>query len=111
MKGCIIENGTVTNILEFESVEDMGAFGAVDLGKYAEIGHAVVDGVCQEATDAENTLKESSMRDERNRLLSETDRYGLSDMTMTSEMSAYRQALRDLPQQAGVPDVELPVKP
>lgn len=111
MKGCIIENGTVTNILEFESVDDMGAFGAVALGEYAEIGYAVVNGVCQEAVDAENAIKSSGMRDERNRLLSETDRYGLSDMTMTAEMSAYRQALRDLPQQAGFPDVEFPVKP
>jgi len=38
--------------------------------------------------------KVRSIRDEK---LEETDVYGLSDRTMTPEMIAYRQALRDLP--------------
>jgi len=37
------------------------------------------------------------LRDARNRLLAETDFYALSDVTMSSEMATYRQALRDLP--------------
>ena len=37
------------------------------------------------------------LRNNRNRLLEQTDFYSLSDVTMSDEMKAYRQALRDLP--------------
>ena len=37
------------------------------------------------------------LRSKRNRLLAETDFYGNSDVTMSSDMTTYRQALRDLP--------------
>jgi|TARA_R100001460_G_scaffold55220_2_gene94562 hypothetical protein len=37
-----------------------------------------------------------NLRDKRNRLLSETDFYALSDVTMSSEMQTYRQDLRDI---------------
>ena len=37
------------------------------------------------------------VRRERNRLLAETDYLALADVTLTDEMRAYRQALRDLP--------------
>ena len=56
----------------------------------------------------------SSNRAKRDELLLETDRYGLSDMTMTAEMTTYRQALRDLPTHANWPslgDDAWPVKP
>jgi len=36
------------------------------------------------------------LRIHRNKLLSETDHFALSDVTMSSEMTTYRQALRDL---------------
>jgi len=39
----------------------------------------------------------SALRQKRNNLLKETDHYGLSDVTMSSEMQTYRQDLRDLP--------------
>ena len=39
----------------------------------------------------------SELRSKRNRLLAETDFYGNSDVTMSSDMTTYRQALRDLP--------------
>jgi len=38
-----------------------------------------------------------ALRTERNRLLSETDWTASTDVTMTNEMTSYRQALRDLP--------------
>ena len=38
----------------------------------------------------------SSLRQKRNSLLSATDYLALSDNTMTEEMTAYRQALRDI---------------
>lgn len=40
------------------------------------------------------------LRVERNQKLAETDFYALSDVTMSSEMTTYRQALRDLPSSA-----------
>ena len=40
---------------------------------------------------------QANLRQERNRLLAETDFYGNSDVTMSSDMKTYRQALRDLP--------------
>jgi len=43
-------------------------------------------------------------RKERDELLKETDVYALSDVTMSSEMSTYRQNLRDVPQQSGFPN-------
>ena len=39
----------------------------------------------------------ADMRSKRNKLLAETDFYALSDVTMSSDMTDYRQALRDLP--------------
>ena len=39
----------------------------------------------------------ATLRDRRNRLLAATDVYALSDVTLSSDMTTYRQALRDLP--------------
>jgi len=50
----------------------------------------------------------------RSALLSETDWYALSDVTMSAEMTAYRQALRDITTHANWPHLEesdWPVKP
>ena len=49
------------------------------------------------------------LRRQRNQLLTETDYLALSDQTMTAEMQAYRQALRDLP--ANTEDPANPVWP
>ena len=55
------------------------------------------------------------LREQRNRLLSATDFYGLQDVSMTQDMTNYRQALRDLPSGLStVEDVEAvtwPIKP
>ena len=52
------------------------------------------------------------VRQERNKLLSETDFYALSDVTMSADMTTYRQALRDLPAStAKSEDVVWPTKP
>ena len=50
-----------------------------------------------------------NLRTRRNQLLAETDYLALSDQTMTAEMQAYRQALRDLP--ANTVDPANPVFP
>ena len=39
----------------------------------------------------------ANLRTKRNNLLKETDYYALSDVTMSEEMTTYRQELRDLP--------------
>ena len=39
----------------------------------------------------------ANLRERRNQLLAETDFYGNSDVTMSDDMTTYRQALRDLP--------------
>jgi hypothetical protein len=55
---------------------------------------------------------EDAVRNQRNRLLSETDWMALSDNTMTPEWASYRQALRDITAQEGFPyDVIWPNKP
>lgn len=53
-------------------------------------------------------------REYRNLLLQETDFYALSDVTMSSAMQTYRQALRDLPENSNWPDLkkdDWPTKP
>ena len=45
------------------------------------------------------------LREERDKKLAETDWWAMSDRTMTSEQTAYRQALRDLPSTAS-PTIE-----
>ena len=47
---------------------------------------------------------EANLRIERNIRLAETDFYALSDVTMSSDMTTYRQALRDLPSNYTVND-------
>jgi hypothetical protein len=72
----------------------------------------MVDGVSVQLTDAEETARDAEeatwaggedtralagMREDRNRRLVNTDWYGVSDLTMSAEMTAYRKDLRDLP--------------
>jgi len=59
-----------------------------------------------------NDRAAAEVREKRNSLIVETDYLALSDNTMTSEMQTYRQALRDIPSQAGFPtNVTWPTKP
>jgi len=64
----------------------------------------------QSAYDAAVSVEAlKTLRTERNALLSETDYLALADVTLTDEMRAYRQALRDLP--ANTTDPANPVWP
>ena len=73
--------------------------------------YTMTDGVRVECTAAEEAKLDAlktdwdskaferaiaSLRTERNRLLAETDVYGLADVTMSDAMTTYRQALRDI---------------
>jgi hypothetical protein len=53
----------------------------------------------------------ASLRLERNRLLVETDFRALTDVTITPEMTTYRQALRDLPSTVDINNIIYPEKP
>ena len=90
----------------------------------------MVDGVSIQLTADEETARDNEeaawaagengrsladMRETRNRLLAETDFYALSDVTMSSAMTTYRQDLRDLPSgkttKADVDGATWPTKP
>ena len=87
----------------------------------------MVDGVTIQLTDAEETARDAeeaawaageddralaSMREDRNRRLADTDWYGVSDLTMSADMTTYRQDLRDLPASTeNSEDVVWPTKP
>ena len=90
----------------------------------------MVDGVSIQLTADEETARDNEeaawaagengrslagMREDRNRLLADTDFYALSDVTMSSAMTTYRQDLRDLPSgkttKAHVDGATWPTKP
>lgn len=73
--------------------------------------YKILNGVRLELTDAEETARNAEetaannnafdramilVRDKRNALLKETDFYALSDVTMSADMTTYRQNLRDI---------------
>lgn len=64
-------------------------------------------------TQLDNSAAQSN-RITRNQFLTETDWWALSDVTMSTEMQTYRQALRDLPSHSNWPhleDSDWPTKP
>jgi hypothetical protein len=90
----------------------------------------MVDGVSIQFTAEEETARDAeeaawaagedaralaSMREERNRLLAETDWYAVSDRTLSADMKTYRKDLRDLPAgkttKAHVDAITWPTKP
>jgi len=64
------------------------------------------------AVNAENEAQQDYLvRSQRDSLLQQSDVYALADC-ITDEWTAYRQALRDIPAQAGFPaSVTWPTKP
>lgn len=63
-------------------------------------------------SDKSDEEKAQAIRGKRDSLILETDRFALSDMTLTTAMATYRQALRDVPQQTDFPaSVTWPNKP
>jgi len=71
------------------------------------------DAELQTAYDAAVVVEASKdLRSTRNKLLTETDYLALSDQTLSTEMTAYRLALRDLPANTADPtNPTWPVKP
>ena len=81
--------------------------------------HKIVNGVRIDFTPEEEAARDAEeaawaagafdrdvarLREDRNRNLASTDWYALQDVTMSDAMTAYRQALRDLP--AGLTTVD-----
>lgn len=119
---CILNSTTnvVENIVEVENLDNIPSF-IVGEGQVIATDHTGNIGdtwngssydapvIPDNRTDEEKWV---GIRNERNKLLAETDFYALSDVTMTTEMSNYRQALRDLPStQSNPDDVVFPTKP
>jgi len=68
--------------------------------------------VSAKKTELVNAEPMRLLREERNRRLAETDWWASSDLTMTSERTTYRQALRDITDSAtSLDDVTWPTKP
>ena len=62
--------------------------------------------------DAADTRIAVAVREERDDKLAETDWMANSDVTMSDDWATYRQALRDVPTQAGFPNtITWPTKP
>mgnify|MGYP005992850043 CR=1 FL=1 len=59
-----------------------------------------------------DTEAAANVRSERDQKLQDTDWMGMSDVTMSTEWATYRQALRDVPSQAGFPNtITWPTEP
>lgn len=83
------------------------SLGAFDIdGNKVELDQARVDAA---AIQVAAKYARAALRRERNARLAETDYLALADSTLTDEMRAYRQALRDLP--ANTADPANPVWP
>ena len=85
-------------------------------GSTGETVETRLTGAEAEAWRAERSLSDEEvlqdLREERNRRLAETDYLALSDVTLSTEMAEYRQALRDLPANTSDPaNPTWPVKP
>ena len=83
---------------------DTDQIGQPLYGNEWEVSHTV--------QNMEQATAEANIRAKRDSLLQETDWMALSDVTMSAEMTTYRQELRDITGQAGFPySVTWPTKP
>ena len=65
--------------------------------QFTEAEEAARDAEEQAWADGQTDRAWEALRDERDRLITETDWWAGSDLTMTDAQTTYRQALRDLP--------------
>lgn len=103
MKVCILNStsNVVENVCEVEDINNIPSF-IVGEGQVLATNHTgeigdTWNGSSYDITHRQNILtteqKWESIRESRNILLAQTDFYALSDVTMTTEMSNYRQQL------------------
>ena len=77
------------------------------------IGYIITSKTTEEITEY-NSVQASVNREKRDTLIAETDWWASSDLTMTAEQTAYRQALRDITTHANWPHLsedDWPTKP
>lgn len=121
-KVCILNATTnvVENVVVVDDVNNVPSF-IIKAGQVLATDHTgeidetwngsayVSEAFVDNRTDEEKWI---DIRIERNEKLAETDYYALSDVTMSTEMTTYRQSLRDLPSTQSDPDnITWPTKP
>ncbi len=97
----------------FGGLEGSGEYGTDSYEQIAIWDDDIVDfPTVEEMQQASLVGNWKRVRKQRAKLLAETDWMANSDVTMSEEMTAYRQALRDLPQTYTEPtDVVWPTNP
>ena len=101
----LADNG---DILEVAATPSRTATQTLDWGSGSVVGGKWQRWTLRNKTDAELMREVRGTRDD---LLKETDWYALSDVTMSSDMTTYRQALRDLPANVDLTNIVYPTKP
>ena len=96
------------DILEVAATPTMSAGQTMDWGSGSVVGGKWQRFTVRDKTDAELLAE---VRGKRTELLLETDYFALSDVTMSSDMTNYRKALRDLPATVDLTDIVYPTKP
>ena len=95
-----VEQDAKGNWVEKYVAQDMFADTTVDGVTTSKSKHEAAYQAGLDAVTAANN------RTTRNTLIAETDFYALSDVTMSSAMTAYREALRNLPDHSNWPNLE-----
>jgi hypothetical protein len=101
----LADNG---DILEVAIPPDLTAAQTMNWGSGSVVGGKWQRWTLRNKTDAELMREVRGTRDD---LLKETDWYALSDVTMSSDMTTYREALRDLPANVDLTNIVYPTKP
>jgi len=101
----LADNG---DILEVAATPSRTATQTLDWGSGSVVGGKWQRWTLRNKTDAELMREVRGTRDD---LLKETDWYALSDVTMSSDMATYREALRDLPANVDLANIVYPTKP
>jgi len=96
------------DILAVATPPDLTAAQTMDWGSGSVVGGKWQRWTLRNKTDAELMREVRGTRDD---LLKETDWYALSDVTMSSDMTTYREALRDLPANVDLTNIVYPTKP
>ena len=96
------------DILAVATPPDLTAAQTMDWGSGSVVGGKWQRFTVRDKTDAELLAE---VRGKRNELLADTDYFALSDVTMSSDMTTYRQDLRDLPATVDLTNIVYPTKP
>ena len=102
--------GEPTNETEFNEMFRVRADDGTESTDYPD--GLTWDAINTKKTELEGAEPLKLLREERDAKLAETDWWASSDLTMTAEQTAYRQALRDITDTySSLDDVVWPTKP